>query len=147
MADEMISPLMNSYDNQEEKNENEESPLLINNKKKLKINKKQINYNRTINIEATYQQKMNLIFFSFAVQILIYYIFLRYLNDKENFIKKYINIFFTISIILALYIIIKILFDFNFFGRISFKYLIFISSMTSFSLFCLLYKFSILDFR
>lgn len=63
MADEMIAPLMNSDDNQEEKNVNEESPLLINNKKKLKRNKKQINYNRTINIEATYQQKMNLIFF------------------------------------------------------------------------------------
>ena len=63
MAGEMIAPSTNSYDNQEEKNENEEFPLLINNKKKLKRNKKQINYNRTINIEDTYQQKMNLIFF------------------------------------------------------------------------------------
>ena len=39
---------------------------------------------------------------------------------------------------------IQILFDFNFFERISFKYLILISLLSSFSLFCFLYKFSIL---
>ena len=144
MADEMIAPLMNSDDNQEEKNENEESPLLINNKKEKRKNIQHINNNRAINRELTDNQKMSLIFLSFAMQLLIYFLFLKFFDDKDNFIKQHINIFFTISIIVAIYVSIQILFDFNFFERISFKYLILISLLLSFSLFCFLYKFSIL---
>jgi hypothetical protein len=96
MDDEMIAPLMNSDDNQEEKNKNEESPLLINNKKEKRKNIQHINNNRAINRELTDNQKMSLIFLSFAMQILIYYLFLRYFIDKDNFIKQHINIFFTL---------------------------------------------------
>ena len=144
MADEMIAPLMNSDDNREEKNENEESPLLINNKKEKRKNVQNINNSRAINLELTDNPKMSLIFLSFAMQLLIYFLFLRFFDDKDNFIKQHINIFFTISIIVAIYVSIQILFDFNFFERISFKYLILISLLSSFSLFCFLYKFSIL---
>ena len=144
MADEMIAPLMNSDDNREEKNENEESPLLINNKKEKRKNVQNINNSRAINLEFTDNPKMSLIFLSFAMQLLIYFLFLRFFDDKDNFIKQHINIFFTISIIVAIYVSIQILFDFNFFERISFKYLILISLLSSFSLFCFLYKFSIL---
>ena len=144
MADEMIAPLMSSDDNQEEKNENEESPLLINNKKEKRKNVQNINNSRAINLEFTDNPKMSLIFLSFAMQLLIYFLFLRFFDDKDNFIKQHINIFFTISIIVAIYVSIQILFDFNFFERISFKYLILISLLSSFSLFCFLYKFSIL---
>ena len=144
MADEMIAPLMNSDDNREEKNENEESPLLINNKKEKRKNIQHINNNRAINRELTDNQKMSLIFLSFAMQLLIYFLFLKFFDDKDNFIKQHINIFFTISIIVAIYVSIQILFDFNFFERISFKYLILISLLLSFNLFCFLYKFSIL---
>ena len=144
MADEMIAPLMNSDDNREEKNENEESPLLINKKKGKRKNIQHIDNNRSINRELTDNPKMSLIFLSFAMQLLIYFLFLRFFDDKDNFIKQHINIFFTISIIVAIYVSIQILFDFNFFERISFKYLILISLLSSFSLFCFLYKFSIL---
>ena len=144
MADEMIAPLMNSDDNQEEKNENEESPLLINNKKEKRKNIQHIDNNRAINRELTDNQKMSLIFLSFAIQILIYFLFLRHFNDKDNFIKQHINIFFTLSIIIALYLFIQTISDFNFFQRISFIYLISISLISSFSLFCFLYKFTIL---
>ena len=144
MADEMIAHLMNSDDNREEKNENEESPLLINKKKGKRKNIQHIDNNRSINREFTDNPKMSLIFLSFAIQLLIYFLFLRFFDDKDNFIKQHINIFFTISIIVAIYVIIQILFDFNFFERISFKYLILISLLSSFSSFYFLYKFSIL---
>ena len=144
MADEMIAPLMSSDDNKEEKNENEESPLLINNEKEKRENIQNINNNRANNLELTDNKKMSLLFLSFAIQILIYYLFLKFFNDKDDFIKQHINIFFTISIIIALYIYLIIFFDFTYFKRMSFKYLILISLISSFSLFCFLYKFSIL---
>ena len=68
MTDEKIVPLMSSDDNKEEIDENEGAPLLKYNKRE---NIQNINNNGIRNIELNYNQKMSLIFLSFAVQILI----------------------------------------------------------------------------
>ena len=140
MTDEKIVPLMSSDDNKEEIDENEGSPLLKYNKRE---NIQNINNNGIRNIELNYNQKMSLIFLSFAVQIFIYFLFLRHFKNKDNFIKQHINIFFVISIIVASYLLLMHGFNYAFFKKIAFKYLILISLISSFSLFCFLYKFSI----
>jgi hypothetical protein len=144
MADEMIAPLMGRNDNQDENNDNEVSPLLNYNKEEKILNIQNINNsNRISNKELNDNQRLSLIFLSFAVQILIYFLLLLYFNDKDNFIKQHINIFFAISIIIVFFLIIIHIYNLDFFKRISFIKIILISLISSFGLFCFLYKFSI----
>ena len=144
MADEMIAPLMGNNDRQEEERnrDDEISPLLKNNNK-IKKNEnleyiQNSNSNREININLNDNEIISLIFLSFAIQILIYFFLFRYFNDKDNFIKQHINIFFALSLLIILFIIIIHFYYFS--NRISPIYLILITLVSTFGLFCFLYK-------
>ena len=148
MTDEIIAPLMDDNNAQEG---NEISPEYINNNDNE--NQSLLNNNEIIrgeiinNRELTNQQKRCLILLSFIIQLILFFLSIYFLSDYINQLNP-----ITISIILfiSIFIIacITVIIAFNFFlGQISLNLpifiLIIIVSISSLSMFFILYKLSI----
>ena len=123
MTDDMIAPLMSRIDNKEENiydeyNEYNDIPIkeekieihrdnddeltnLLNNER----NNRQsiINYFRTINIELNDDKKKGIVFLSFSIQLLIYFLLLKSSFNKIHFLN-YNKILFLIISLILLYI-------------------------------------------
>ena len=120
MTDDMIAPLMSSIENKEENiydeyNEYNDIPIkeekieihrdnddeltnLLNNER----NNRQsiINYFRTINIELNDDKKKGIVFLSFSIQLLIYFLLLKSSFNKIHFLNYNKILFLIISLIL-----------------------------------------------
>ena len=174
MTDEMVAPLMDNYNIQEENEnnynnynverekiqkdiDNELTNLLGHrrNNEENRGNNYRHNYNRiiddninnrglNINIELNDNHKKGLIFLSFAIQLCIYYIILSKYYDKIDFIKDNIIIFLVISSIIITTIFLIDLFSINTFREMKIIYLILITIVSSIGLFFFLYEISIL---
>ena len=120
MTDDMIAPLMSNIENKEENiydeyNEYNDIPIkeekieihrdnddeltnLLNNER----NNRQsiINYFRTINIELNDDKKKGIVFLSFSIQLLIYFLLLKSSFNKIHFLNYNKILFLIISLIL-----------------------------------------------
>ena len=132
MVDNMMVPLINSNENKEENNN------AINNER----NNKQsiISYLGTINIKLNKNKKTGIVFLSFAIQLLIYFLLLKFLLNKFDFIRDH-N---TLLSILSLIIITTIYSKEGSLKKMSFIYLIIIALISSICFYFYLYKLCIL---
>ena len=116
MTDEIIAPLMASTDNSEESvesnssknpdNDNELANLIDNN---INIREDFNNnlYNNIIryNLHLNNFHKKGLIFLSYDIQVLIYYIIIQIYYDKIDYIKNNYNILYNYSLVFIILII------------------------------------------
>ena len=162
MADEMIAPLIDNYDNKEEDeknidakkeiihkdNDNELTNLLEHreeNRNNININNNRNNINYiSININLNENQKRGLIYLSYSIQLIIYFFILNHFYDKDNFIKNNIIIFFVISLIFVIIIIILDVFNNNYLREIKYRYLFIISIISSLGFYFFLYEISVI---
>ena len=115
MTDDKIAPLMASTDHSEENDNSSDSSknydnndelinLLNNNdnnrRENININNNNIR-NNNINFNFNNYHKKSLIFFSFSIQVLIYYILLQIYFDKSDFLKKYYDDIYSCSVLFA----------------------------------------------
>ena len=119
MTDDMIAPLMNSIENKEENMYNEYNDIPIK-EEKIEIhrdnddeltnllnnerNNRQsiINYFRTINIELNDDKKKGIVFLSFVIQLLIYFLLLKFSLNKIPFLPDNNVLLYILSCIMAL---------------------------------------------
>ena len=132
MVDNMMVPLINSNENKEENNN------AINNER----NNKQsiISHLGTINIKLNKNKKTGIVFLSFAIQLLIYFLLLKFLFNKIDFITHH-N---TLLSILSLIIITAIYSKEDSLKKMSFIYLIIIALISSICFYFYLYKLCII---
>ena len=170
MADEMIAPLIDNYENKEKDenivqveneiihkdNDNELANLLnhqrINNEENRRNNNRQ-NYNRNINdninnrginINLNLNHKKSFIFLTFAIQLCIYYIILNKYYEKTTFIKDNIILFLIISSVIITVIFFVDIINNNIFREMKIVFLIFIVIISSLGLYIFLYAISFL---
>ena len=151
MTDEIIAPLMASTDNSEESvdsnssknpdNDNELANLIDNN---INIREDFNNnlYNNIIryNFHLNNFHKKSLIFLSYAIQVLIYYILLQIYYDKIDYIKKNYNKLYALSIIFT----IIILFwnsNFSYLRELNIFFAIILAIISSISMYVFLFVF------
>ena len=119
MTDDMIAPLMNSIENKEENMYNEYNDIPIK-EEKIEIhrdndneltnllnnerNNRQriINYFRTINIDLNDDKKKGIVFLSFVIQLLIYFLLLKFSLNKIPFLPDNNVLLYILSCIMAL---------------------------------------------
>ena len=151
MTDEIIAPLMASTDNSEESEESNSSKN-INNDNELDnlIDNNNIRedfdiYNYNIirnNFHLNNLTKKSLIFLSYAIQVLIYYILLQIYYDKIDYIKKNYNKLYALSIIFT----IIILFwnsNFSYLRELNIFFAIILAIISSISMYFFLYFFTV----
>ena len=152
MTDEIIAPLMASTDNSEESEESNSSKN-INNDDELDTNLIDNNnirenfdiYNYNIirnNFHLNNFAKKRLIFLSYAIQVLIYYILLQIYYDKIDYIKKNYNKLYALSIIFT----IIILFwnsNFSYLRELNIFFAIILAIISSISMYFFLYFFTV----
>ena len=122
MTDDMIAPLMSSIENKEENiydeyNEYNDIPIkeekieihrdndneltnLLNNERNNR--QRIINYYRTINIELNDDKKKGIVFLSFSIQLLIYFLLLKFSLNKIPFLPDDNVLLYISSFIMAL---------------------------------------------
>ena len=115
MTDEIIAPLMASTDNSEEsvdsnssKNPDNDNELanLIDNNINIRENFDIYNYNIIRNnFHLNNFAKKSLIFLSYAIQVLIYYIIIQIYYDKIDYIKNNHNRLYNYSLVFIILII------------------------------------------
>ena len=151
MTDEIIAPLMASTDNSEESEESNSSKN-INNDDELDnlIDNNNIRenfdiYNYNIirnNFHLNNFAKKSLIFLSYAIQVLIYYILLQIYYDKIDYIKNNYNKLYALSIIFT----IIILFwnsNFSYLRELNIFFAIILAIISSISMYFFLYFFTV----
>ena len=115
----MIAPLINSNEIREENKNNDiskkeieihrdndnELTNLLNNERSNK--QSIISYFRTINIKLNDNEKKGIVFLSFVIQLLIYFLLLKFSLNKIEFITDYSTLLYVLSLIIITIIFIK----------------------------------------
>ena len=146
MTDEIIAPLMDDNNNTQEENEilteninnndNENQALLNNNK----IIREPIINNK----ELTNQQKSCIILLSFIIQLILFFLSIYYLSDYINNLNPIIiNIIFFISMIIIFSLTLIHLSNIKLLIRLSISIKIIIVTISTVSMFFILYKLSV----
>ena len=146
MTDEIIAPLMDDNNNTQEENEilaeninnndNENQALLNNNR----IIREPIINNR----ELTNQQKSCIILLSFIIQLILFFLSIYYLSDYINNLNPIIiNIIFFISMIIIFSLTLIHFSNIKLLIRLSISIKIIIVTISTVSMFFILYKLSV----
>lgn len=159
MTDDIIAPLMASTEFSEEsenssnnssKNygENDELINLLdnndNNRREENINNNNIrNNNININFHLNNNHKKSLIFLSFAIQVLIYYILIQRYFDKSDFLKKYCDELYDCAVIFISFILMIFVKANENFRTLNTLFAIILSITSSILMFFFLYKLAV----
>ena len=167
MTDEIVAPLMDNYENQEEKNNNDILPKkeevlevnnrndndnelahLLNNRVENRVNRRNIedrffrrinlNINLNLNFNFNEDQKKGLIYLSYTIQSIIFLILISKFFDKVDFINTNIEMLYYLSTVILLSLII---FHYNYTDTSSenFFFLI-LAIISSFGMYIFMYK-------